>query len=63
MIRPAEQADLATIVAIYNDVMRTSFTIWQEESTSIAERQEWLAQTTTMRYPVLVAADAWRHSR
>ncbi len=57
MIRPAAEGDLAGIVAIYNDVMRTSFTIWQEEPTSLAERQEWLAETSTMGYPALVATD------
>lgn len=57
VIRHAAEADLAAIAAIYNDVMRTSFTIWQEEPTSLAERQEWLGETSTMGYPALVAAD------
>jgi L-amino acid N-acyltransferase YncA len=57
VIRPAAEADLAAIVAIYNDVMRTSFTIWQEEPTSLAERQEWLEETSTTGYPALVAVD------
>jgi phosphinothricin acetyltransferase len=56
-IRPAEEDDLASIVAIYNDVMQTSFTIWREEPTSVAERQVWLAETSKMAYPVLVATD------
>jgi L-amino acid N-acyltransferase YncA len=58
IIRAAEEADLAAIVAIYNDVMQTSFTIWQEEPTSVAERQEWLAEASTEGYPVFVATDA-----
>lgn len=58
LIRPAEEADLAPIVAIYNEVMQTSFTIWREEPTSVADRQEWLAEASTMGYPVLVATDA-----
>jgi phosphinothricin acetyltransferase len=57
LIRPAEEDDLAAIAAIYNDVMQTSFTVWQEEPTSVAERQEWLAETSRMAYPVLVATD------
>jgi len=60
LIRPAEEDDLAAIVAIYNDVMRTSFTIWREAPTSIAERRDWLAETSTMGYPVLVATDSGR---
>jgi L-amino acid N-acyltransferase YncA len=58
LIRPAEQADVEAIVAIYNDVMRSSSTIWREEPTSVAERHEWLAETSTMGYPALVATDA-----
>ena len=58
VIRPAEADDIAAIVAIYNDVMQTSFTIWREEPTSATERQEWLAETSTMGYPVLVTTDA-----
>jgi phosphinothricin acetyltransferase len=58
LIRPAQAGDLAEIVAIYNDVMQTSFTIWQEEPTTVAERQEWLTETATMGHPVLVVADA-----
>jgi phosphinothricin acetyltransferase len=58
LIRPAEEDDIPAIVAIYNDVMQTSFTIWREEPTSVAERQEWLAETSTKGYPVLVATDA-----
>jgi L-amino acid N-acyltransferase YncA len=56
-IRPADEGDLEAIVAIYNDVMQTSFTIWREDPTSIAERQEWLAETSTMDHPILVATD------
>jgi L-amino acid N-acyltransferase len=57
LIRSAQQDDLEAIVAIYNDVMQTSFTIWREEPTSLAERQEWLAGSSAMGYPVLVATD------
>jgi len=42
--RPAQEQDLAEIVAIYNDVMQTSFTIWREQLTSVDERDEWLSE-------------------
>jgi L-amino acid N-acyltransferase YncA len=58
LIRPAQENDLAAIVAIHNDVMQTSFTIWREKPTSVAERQKWLTESSTMGYPVLVARDA-----
>jgi L-amino acid N-acyltransferase len=57
-IRPPERDDLAAITAIYNDVMQTSFTIWREDPTSVAEREAWLDETSAMGYPVLVATDA-----
>jgi L-amino acid N-acyltransferase YncA len=58
MIRPAAEADLTAIVAIYNEVMQTTFTIWREQPTSVAERQAWLAETSRMGHPILVATDA-----
>jgi L-amino acid N-acyltransferase YncA len=57
-IRPPHRDDLTAITAIYNDVMRTSFTIWREDPMSVAEREAWLEQSSTMDYPVLVATDA-----
>ena len=57
-VRPAQERDLAEIVAIYNDVMQTTFTIWREHPTSVAERAQWLSETSRMDYPVLVVTDA-----
>ncbi len=57
-IRPAEEQDVPEIVAIYNDVMLTSFTIWREEPASVTERQAWLTDTSKMSHPVLVVTDA-----
>jgi L-amino acid N-acyltransferase YncA len=56
-IRPAQAGDLADIVAIYNDVMQTSFTIWRERPTSAAERETWLCETAKMGHPTLVVTD------
>ena len=58
LIRPASEGDLVAIVDIYNDVLETSSTIWREEPTSVAERRKWLAETSSLGYPVLVAVDA-----
>jgi L-amino acid N-acyltransferase YncA len=57
-IRPAQAHDLTEIVAIYNDVMQTTFTIWRERPTSVAERAQWLSETGRMGHPVLVVTDA-----
>ena len=58
LIRPAQDGDLAAIVAIYNDVLRTSFTIWREQPISVAERRQWLAESSEIGNPILVATDA-----
>jgi L-amino acid N-acyltransferase YncA len=63
LIRAVQETDLAAIVAIYNDVIQTSFIIWREEPTSVAERREWLAESSTMGYPTLVAIDASVHGQ
>ena len=57
-IRPIEGRDLPAIVAIYNDVMQTSATIWREEPTSLEERAQWLADMSAHGYPAFVATDA-----
>ncbi len=57
-VRPPEKDDVRAIAAIYNDIMQTSFTIWREQPTSVAERDEWLAEAARKGYPALVAADA-----
>jgi L-amino acid N-acyltransferase YncA len=56
-VRPATEGDLDAIVAIYNDVLETSSTIWSESPTTIEERRDWLAEKRTADYPVLVAEE------
>lgn len=58
LVRPVQDDDLGAIVAIYNDVMQTSATIWREQPTTVPERREWLAAASRMGHPVLVATDA-----
>jgi L-amino acid N-acyltransferase YncA len=57
-VRPAQEADLVTIAAIYNDVMQTSSTIWSEQPVSVAERRKWLSQASAVGHPILVAFDS-----
>ena len=56
-IRPPQVEDLGAITEIYNDVIQTSFTIWREAPSTIAERHEWLAEVSSKDYPALVATD------
>lgn len=55
IIRPAGPRDVAAIAAIYNDVLRTSTTIWSEREVSDEERLRWLEEKSAAGFPVLVA--------
>jgi len=55
VVRPATEDDLGAIVAIYNNVIETSSTIWSESLSTIEERLNWLTDKTAAGYPVLVA--------
>jgi phosphinothricin acetyltransferase len=58
LIRDATEADLPFILAVYNDVIRTSAAIYTEIPATLADRQAWFAQRTGQGYPVLLAEDA-----
>lgn len=57
-IRSAHRRDVPEIVAIYNDVLRTSSTIWSEQPATVTERESWLEEKRSAGFPVLVAAGA-----
>lgn len=57
LIRNATEADLPGILAIYNEVIRTSSAVYTEQEATLADRQAWLAARTAQGYPVLVAED------
>jgi L-amino acid N-acyltransferase len=57
MIRPATDADLPGILAIYNDVVATSTAIYADDPSTLDERRAWLEARRRARYPVLVADD------
>ncbi|MCJ8142659.1 N-acetyltransferase family protein [Ancylobacter sp. A5.8] len=56
ILRDATEADLPAILAIYNDAVVNSTAIWNDTLVNLANRQAWLADRRTKRYPVLVAA-------
>lgn len=58
LVRLVDDRDLPEIVAIYNDVIETSSTIWSEEPATLSERTGWLAEVVARGYPVFVASDA-----
>lgn len=61
VIRPAIQADLAAILALYNHHILNSMAIWREQAVPLSDRQSWYDARIAKGYPVLVAtiADAF----
>ena len=56
-VRPAETSDLSGILAIYNDVVRSSTAIYTDELSTLDERTAWFDARRRSGYPVLVADD------
>ena len=56
-IRPATEADLAAILAIYNDAVTNTTAIWVETPADLDERAAWFAGRRRTGFPVLVAED------
>jgi phosphinothricin acetyltransferase len=56
-IRPATEADLVAITAIFNDVIATSTAIYADDPLTLEDRTAWFAQRRAAGYPVLVADD------
>lgn len=54
-VRDAEPADLLAILAIYNEVIRSSTAVYSSQEVDPDERAAWLEARTTAGYPVLVA--------
>lgn len=54
-IRPAGEADLPEILAIYNDIIASTTAVYSLEPVSLANRVTWLSERTGAGYPVLVA--------
>lgn len=56
-VRDATEHDLPGILAIYNEVVRTSAAAYTEQEATLGERRTWFEQRTSQGYPVLVAED------
>jgi phosphinothricin acetyltransferase len=54
-IRPATEADLGAILAIYNDAVMKTTAIWNEAPSTLESRQAWFVQRRQAGFPVLVA--------
>jgi len=56
-IRPATEADLPAILAIYNHAIATSTAIWIDTPVDLADRRAWFLLRQSQGYPVLVAEE------
>jgi phosphinothricin acetyltransferase len=56
-IRPAIEADLPAILAIYNHSIATSTAIWIDTPVDLADRRAWFLLRQSQGYPVLVVEE------
>jgi len=56
-LRDAAEADLAGLVAIYNDVIATSTATYTSTLVTLEDRRQWWHARVAAGYPVLVARD------
>jgi L-amino acid N-acyltransferase YncA len=57
IVRPASEADLPAILAIYNDAILTTTAIWREEPFDLEDRREWFKARESAGCPVLLAEE------
>ncbi len=57
IIRPAVESDIPEVTAIYNEVVRTSTAIYQDEPFSVEDRIAWWQAQQQKSYPLLVAEE------
>jgi phosphinothricin acetyltransferase len=57
ILAPATRVHLPGILAIYNDVIRTSTAVFSDVEVSLQNREEWLTDKAAAGYPVLIAFD------
>ncbi|MFN3359204.1 MAG: GNAT family N-acetyltransferase [Pseudomonas sp.] len=57
MIRDATEKDLPAIRDIYNDAVRNTTAIWNEQPVDLANRLAWFTARQAQGYPILVAVE------
>lgn len=56
-VRDAREEDLPELLAVYNDVIRTSTAVYADQPVNLENRRTWWMARLEQGYPVLVAAD------
>ena len=57
IVRPATEADLPPILAIYNDAVVKTTAIWNDTIADLTNRKTWFEARQKQNYPVLVAEE------
>jgi phosphinothricin acetyltransferase len=57
-VREAVESDLLAILAIYNEVIATSTTVYTLEPSTIEDRRMWFSSRCASGFPVLVATSS-----
>ncbi|MBA2931079.1 N-acetyltransferase [Pseudomonas sp. CCUG 57209] len=57
MIRDASESDLPAIRDIYNDAVRNTTAIWNEQPVDLANRLAWFNARQAQAYPILVSVE------
>ncbi len=57
IIRPAAEADLPAILAIYNDAVARTTAIWTDRPVDLANRRAWFVARVAQGFPILVALE------
>ncbi|MGD9808795.1 MAG: N-acetyltransferase family protein [Deferribacterales bacterium] len=57
IIRDASEADLPSILEIYNDAVVNTDAIWNEKTVDIENRRKWLKSHADAGLPIIVAVD------
>ena len=58
-VRNACDADLAAILAIFNDVIATSTAVYRDEPTSLEERRQWFEARAQARLSSFCRGEEW----
>lgn len=57
MIRPAVLSDIRDILSIYNEAVRDTTAIWNDQEVDMENRTAWYEERTAAGYPIFVATD------
>lgn len=57
LIRPATDLDIPAVLSIYNQAVRETTAIWNNQEVDLENRMRWYAERSASGYPVVVAVN------